>query len=204
MSYVQHRTLRTDAEIRAYLNRTRMDILSELRKGPATGSQLGEKLGVHPANLTRHIRTLVEAGLAELVEKRDTGRNLEKYYAATADSFDVAPQAALDSPHKVALDFVRSDVSAALIRLADDDPRPVFAFLASARISEDDAAAFYAKLSDLITEFHAADRSDGTGYHLNLSFYPGDLAAPECAPVELSRKQPPSRERSPQTANESE
>jgi DNA-binding transcriptional ArsR family regulator len=198
MTYVKHRTLRTDAEIRAYLNHTRMDILAELRNGPATGSQLGERLGVHPANLTRHIRTLVEAGLAELVEKRDTGRNLEKYYAATADSFDVEPQATLDSPHKVALDFVRSDVSAALIRLADDDPRPVVALLAGARISEDDAAAFHARLSDLISEFQATDRSDGTSYHLNLSLYPGDLAAPECARIELSRSQTPGRESSAQ------
>ncbi len=203
MSDTHHRTLRTDAEIRAYLNRTRMDILAALRNGPATGSQLGEKLGVHSANLTRHIRMLVEAGLAELVEKRDTGRNLEKYYAATADSFDVAPQAALDSPCKVALDFVRSDISAALIRLADDDPRPAVALLAGACISEDDVAAFHAKLSDLITEFQAAKRDQGTVYHLSLSLYPSDVA-PEGAPIKLTRKSQAASKRSRRPAREKE
>lgn len=97
-----------------------MDILAELGNGPATASQLGKRLGVHPANLTRHIRTLVEAGLVELVEKRDTGRNLEKYYAATADSFDIAPEIkTIRSPHKLALAFSRSDLSAAPVHLSD-------------------------------------------------------------------------------------
>ncbi len=201
MSERRHRTLRTDAEIGAYLNRTRMDILRELRNGPATGSQLAQKLGVHPANLTRHIRTLVEAGLAELVEKRDTGRVLEKYYAATADSFDVAPQPSLHSPHKLALDFVRSDLSAALIELGDDAQGSVVAFLASARIAEEDVAAFHAKLTSLIADFQAADRREGTAYHLNLSLYPSDVV-PEGEPISLAREKQTNSKRPRPTASE--
>lgn len=202
MSERRHRTLRTDAEIGAYLNRTRMDILRELRNGPATGSQLAQKLGVHPANLTRHIRTLVEAGLAELVEKRDTGRVLEKYYAATADSFDVAPQPGLHSPHKLALDFVRSDLSAALIELGDDDAQgSVVALLAGARIAEEDVAAFHAKLTSLIAEFQAADRSEGTAYHLNLSLYPSDVV-PDGESISLAREKRANSKRPRPTASE--
>ena len=69
-----HKTLTTEAEIAAYMNRTRMAILNALRDGAGTASQIAAKLGVHPANLTRHMRLLEEAGLIELVEKRDIGR----------------------------------------------------------------------------------------------------------------------------------
>src|SRR5262249_45972522 len=101
-----HRTLTAQAEIEAYLHNTRMQMLAVLRDGPATGAQIAERLGVHPANLTRHLRTLLDAGLIELVERRDTGRNVEKYYAAAAHSFDVAPEAdALGAPHKVGLAY---------------------------------------------------------------------------------------------------
>ena len=61
MSNNEHRTLTSEREIAAYLHRTRIAILDALRSGPATASQIGDKLGVHPANLTRHIRTLVDA-----------------------------------------------------------------------------------------------------------------------------------------------
>src|SRR5215471_2715194 len=116
-----HRTLRTEAEIAAYLHRSRMAILDVLRQGPATASQIAQRMGVHPANLTRHLRILERAGLIALVDKRDTGRNLEKYYAAVAVSFDVAPDAAnLKAPHKIALAFARSDLSAALAQMPDD------------------------------------------------------------------------------------
>ncbi len=85
------RTLSSEAEIAAYLHRTRMAILDVLRDGAATATQIAARLGVHPANLTRHIRVLEEAGLVVLVEKRDTGRNLEKYYAAIGWQLQVAP-----------------------------------------------------------------------------------------------------------------
>ena len=110
----------SEREIGAYMHRTRMSILAALGAGPATVSQIAARVGVHPANLTRHVRILEDADLIVLVEKRDTGRNLEKYYQAAAHSFDVAPDAnALTAPHKIALAMARSELSAALARLPD-------------------------------------------------------------------------------------
>lgn len=177
MSNPVHRTLTSSDEIEAYLHRTRMAILGALRDGPATASQVAARLGVHPANLTRHFRTLEHAGLIQLVEKRDTGRNLEKYYAATAATFDVAPESNnLRSPHKTALAFARSDLSAALSGLPDEEPRTVVAAVVAARIASADATRFEASLAALVESFSAADTADGETYHLNLSLYP---AAPE-------------------------
>jgi DNA-binding transcriptional ArsR family regulator len=175
------RTLTTEAEISAYLHRSRMAILDVLRDGPATTTQIAARLGVHPANLTRHIRVLEEAGLVALVEKRDTGRNLEKYYAATARRFRVAPDSAnLTAPHKVALNFVRSELSAALVRLPDESTDPLVALAVRASIAPDRAKAFADELAGLAERFSAAevgeadDRDDGEAYQLVLALYPGD------------------------------
>lgn len=172
------RALQTEPEIAAYLHRSRMAILDVLRDGPATTTQIASRLGVHPANLTRHIRVLEEAGLVVLVEKRDTGRNLEKYYAATARSFHVAPDTAnLTAPHKIALTFARSELSAALVRLPDESIGPVTALVVHASVEPDRARAFAEELAGLAERFAAADRRDGNVYQLVLAMYPGDAGA---------------------------
>jgi len=189
MSNKLHRTLTTETEITAYLHRTRMAILEALRGGPATASQVAAKLGVHPANLTRHIRMLVNAGLIVLVEKRDTGRNLEKYYQAAAESFDVAPEAdRLKAPHKIGLAFARSDLSCALARLPDKEKRPVVALVGSARISSGDVERFSNALAAVVESFSAADKQSGESYHLNLCLYPGDVDLPVNKRIRLASK----------------
>ncbi len=180
MSQPIHMTLRSDTEIRAYLHRTRMDILAALRGGPATVSQIAAALEVHPANLTRHLRTLLDAGLIEKSHTRDTGRNLEKYYRCVADSFDVAPDGAeLQAPHKVALEFARSDLSAAIAQLPDSIDHPVLAMVASARVPKRDLAHFLRKIEKLIAEFETSDAEGGIEYHANLSIYPAPWVAAE-------------------------
>jgi DNA-binding transcriptional ArsR family regulator len=178
MATSAHRTLTSEVEIVAYLHRLRMAILGALRAGPATVTQIASELGVHPANLTRHIRTLEEAGLILLVEKRDTGRNLEKYYQAVAKSFDVAPEADnLKSPQKIGLAFARSDLSSALSHLPDRDPRPVLALVAQARISLKDVGRFRRALTSIVESFSAANGHGGESYHLNVCLFPGEIDA---------------------------
>lgn len=173
-----HRTLRTEAEIAAYLHRSRIAILDALRHGPATASQIARGMGVHAANLTRHLRILERAALIALVEKRDTGRNLEKYYAAVASSFDVAPEAAnIQAPHKIALDFARSDISAALAQLPDDPPGTVKVHVVEASVAPDMVAAFAAELASLAKRFAVADGRGSEAYHLALALYPGRVEA---------------------------
>jgi DNA-binding transcriptional ArsR family regulator len=184
-----HRTLTTDVEIAAYLHRTRMAMLDVLRNRPATISQIAAQLGVHSANLTRHMRILEKAGLATLVEKRDTGRNLEKYYASVAQTFDVAPEADATAIHKAALTMVRSDLSAALARLPNKNPGKVIALLAHSRLSSHDIERFVDRLTKLIAEFQSADSEDGEVCHLNLSLYPSDLDTPPAHSVRLIKKE---------------
>lgn len=188
MSFQSHRTLTREDEISAYLHRTRMAILAALNGGRATLSQIADRLGVHPANLSRHVRALEAAGLVALVEKRETGRNLEKYYEATARSFDVAPEAGgLRAPHRIALSFARSDLSAALARIGEDDRRPVVALVGEARISYADAERFAAELQGLVSSFSSRTSEAGETFHLNLSLYPAEPEPEPRTEVRLSR-----------------
>jgi DNA-binding transcriptional ArsR family regulator len=173
-----HKLLTTDAEVAAYVHRTRLAILRALGDRQATGSQVAAVLGVHPANLTRHLRVLVRAGLVVVAEKRDTGRNLEKYYRATAASFEVAPDLELTAPARIALAFARSDLSRALATLPAGDTRPVLALVTSARVRRRDLGRFTRALERLVHDFAGADSDRGDAYHLNLSLYPGEHASP--------------------------
>ena len=173
-----HKTLTSEAEIAAYMNRSRMAILEVLRDGPATASHIAAKLEVHPANLTRHLRVLEDAGLIALVEKRDTGRNLEKYYAAAAWSFDVAPDVSkFTAPHKLALAFARSEFSAALARLPDGTDVFAKIFVTAARVDPAALGAFSEELSRLAEKFRASDDSVGEAFHLVMALYPGETSA---------------------------
>ena len=72
--------LTEDDQVRAYVHPTRIIILKQLAKGKSTVSGMAKKLGVHPANLTHHFKKLEKSGLIKLVEKKDIGKNIEKYY----------------------------------------------------------------------------------------------------------------------------
>ncbi len=186
-----HLTLTTDTQISGYLHRTRMDILAALRAGPATVSQIAAKLGTHPANLTRHMRVLAKAGLIKLVEKRDTGRNLEKYYAAIASSFDIAPEVGAKSLLHSALTMLRSDISAVLARLPEEPDSPAIAKLAYAKISPQRVEEFSSEITRLIDEFQSDEEENAIPYHLNLSLYPGDLPDIRTRTVTLRREPEP-------------
>lgn len=182
------RTLTTEAEVSAYLHRSRLAILDALRQGPATISQVAAAMGVHPANLTRHLRTLERAGLVRLVEKRDTGRVTEKYYAPTADGFVVAPDTAgLTAPHRIALTVAGSELSAAATSLPDQTQGPVTALTVGARIPADRASAFAEELAALAERFAAADSGSGSPYRVVLALYPDAGATTGAPSVRLGR-----------------
>jgi DNA-binding MarR family transcriptional regulator len=183
---VSTRVLRSDLELKAYLHRARMRILAEMRNGAATVSQVAERLGVHPANLSRHVRVLEQAGL---IERLASAGGVEKFYRVTADVFEVAPdRSAHEAAHAIALGLARSDLSAALANLSGDDPRVAAAFLARANVTQETARTFARELRALADRFKAAEGDDGEAYHVNLSLYPGGGWDGPKGPIELKKK----------------
>ncbi len=109
--------LNTDEQIRAFVNPTRMTILSLLVKEKQSISRIARQLNVHPANLTHHFKLLEKTGLIKLVEKRETGKNLEKLYRAVAYQFIVDPDLETNNKEVLTLAILRDNLNAAIHNL---------------------------------------------------------------------------------------
>jgi DNA-binding transcriptional ArsR family regulator len=67
----------------------RLRIIELLQMKPMTVTQLGEELGEAPAKVHYHVRELEKVGLLFLVERREKGGILEKYYQPIAREISV-------------------------------------------------------------------------------------------------------------------
>lgn len=76
-------------QLRAISDLLRVRIIDLLLKQPMTVTQIGDELGEAPAKIHYHVRELDRAGLLRLVETREKGGILEKYYQPIAREFTV-------------------------------------------------------------------------------------------------------------------
>jgi DNA-binding transcriptional ArsR family regulator len=170
----------SDEQIKGYVHPTRMVLLQMLAKEKRTISSIAKELNVHPANITHHFKLLEKIGLICLVEKRDTGKNLEKYYRAIAYNFEVKPQYERDSDkNALALSVLKNDLTVAINTVRGNRRQEVLALLGTARIHPQDVSEFIKKLDALFAEFKSRDTQDGLAYNINLSLYPNDT---NCTP----------------------
>lgn len=75
--------MQTDEQLRAVASHTRHRILRVLRDGPATITQIAERLGIAKGSSNHHVKVLAKAGLVAVVETRKVGGVTEQYYAMT-------------------------------------------------------------------------------------------------------------------------
>jgi len=116
-------------QLAAVADPRRLGILRLLMLRPATLTQIGQRIGKHPAWVRHHMQVLVRAGLVELVEERVVGNYTEKYYAATAGAFDahllVVPESDMPETlvmlgsHDLGLDLLAQDTHAAGVGLVN-------------------------------------------------------------------------------------
>lgn len=76
-------------QLRAIADLLRVRIVDLLRNQPMTVTQLGDALGIAPAKAYYHVRELEKVGLLHLVETREKGGILEKYYQPVAREITV-------------------------------------------------------------------------------------------------------------------
>jgi DNA-binding transcriptional ArsR family regulator len=74
-------------QLRTLADELRMRAMDALTYKPMTVTQLGESLGEAPGKMHYHVRELERVGLVKLVETREKGGILEKYYRAVAKNF---------------------------------------------------------------------------------------------------------------------
>jgi DNA-binding transcriptional ArsR family regulator len=163
----------TPKQQKAYFHPVRMKILNFLTRERLTISQTAERLRVHPANITHHFRILQDASLIRLVEERDIGRVIEKYYEAVATVFDVRPpEGSVKNVNQKGLSLLRNDLAANINLLKLDDSEDVFGQIERACIDAGTFLSFAKRLRSLIEEFESIKCEGGTTYALNLSLYP--------------------------------
>jgi DNA-binding transcriptional ArsR family regulator len=182
-------TITTPKQQKAYFHPVRMKILNFLTRERLTISQTAERLKVHPANITHHFRTLRSAGLIRLVEKRDIGRVVEKYYEAVATVFDVLPpEGTVENVNQKVLSFLRDDLTANIKQLKGDDSELLVGLIWRTQIDRRTFSSFAARLRKLFDEFEGTDCKDGTAYALNLSLYPHNVDYGPIGRYELRKK----------------
>jgi DNA-binding transcriptional ArsR family regulator len=180
-------SLKTEEQVKSYVHPTRMNILKMLAKTKRTISSVAKELKVHPANITHHFKLLEKSGLIRLVEKRDTGRNLEKYYRAAAFNYNVRINEKGEvNKEALALSILRDDLSIAIDVIkgkkgatSSSAPKYVKALITTARLDTKRVNLFEKKLAELIKEFSKNSVKNGTAYTLNMSLYPNDA---DCLP----------------------
>ncbi|MBN2086450.1 MAG: helix-turn-helix transcriptional regulator [Anaerolineales bacterium] len=178
---VTQMVLTEDKKIRAYAHPVRMNILEQLGREKHSISGIARALGVHPANITHHFKLLEQAGLIRLVEKRDTGKNLEKFYRAAAYHFSVnLAGEPLAGKKTLALSILHDSLTAALQAVkGQGDEAAVFGLLKNLRLAPGDVPKFQARLMKLVEEYEKRRPKDGAAYTVNISFYPGEPVAGE-------------------------
>jgi DNA-binding transcriptional ArsR family regulator len=96
LDIADHYNLETVEQLRAVSDELRQRIIGALIERPMTVTQVGEELGVAPAKIHYHVRELERVGLVRLVETREKGGILEKYYRSVARTMSV-PRTLLES-----------------------------------------------------------------------------------------------------------
>jgi len=92
-------------QLRAIADMLRLRIFEMLQQKPMTVTQLGEELGEAPAKVHYHVRELEKVGLLRLVETREKGGILEKYYQPIAREISVE-KSLLSAPPDEALAMI--------------------------------------------------------------------------------------------------
>jgi len=85
-------SLQTIEQLRIVADPLRIRIFEMLAQRPMTATQVGEELQIAAPKAHYHVRELERIGLARLVETRERGGILEKYYRAVARNLTAPPQ----------------------------------------------------------------------------------------------------------------
>jgi DNA-binding transcriptional ArsR family regulator len=159
----------TDQQLHAVGSLARHRVLRVLRDGPATVTQIADRLGIAKGSSHYHVRVLAKAGLIHIVETRKVRGVEELYYGM------VAPAIALPDAGAGAPEFLMRHALADLESAPASDQKTVR--LKHARLSPAAFGAFEARLHALIDELTELSDPADAAADLFVAFYrPQDTA----------------------------
>jgi len=173
------------AQVKALSHPVRTTILGLLHERAASVGELAMALGRPKSTVAHHVKVLREAGLVQVVRTRMVRAIEERFYGRTARLFYVVDE----SPGGDALprDFNDFEVAAAESAAAYRDGK-LWGFIRHARISEQQASAFWERMAELVAEFDRLPRRGKTMYGFAIGVYPTDQPTLPAATRAASRQ----------------
>ena len=153
----------TDQQLHAVGSLARHRVLRVLRDGPATVTQIADRLGIAKGSSHYHVRVLAKAGLIRVVETRKVRGVEERYYAMAATAIE------LPDPGPGEPDHLMRHALADLESAPANDQKTVR--LKHARLSPAAFAAFEARLHALIDELTELSDPQESAADLLVAFY---------------------------------
>jgi DNA-binding transcriptional ArsR family regulator len=164
----------------------RVRILERLVREPMTVKMLGTDLGEPPAKVHYHVRELERVGVIRLVETREKGGVLEKYFRAVARDFTIMNDVLYNSnPDELAavvdeyVQVVQRGLSAALSHYHEhpDQHEPLTISSETVWATPEEFRALVAKLSEMTRFYQTPRHVDGEAeWTINVI---GHLTVPE-------------------------
>jgi DNA-binding transcriptional ArsR family regulator len=164
--------LTAPAQVKAIGHPLRTTILGLLHERAASVSELAAALERPKSTVAHHVKVLAENGLVQVVRTRRVRAIEERFYGRTARLFYVSAERGTDGK-EMPRDFNDFEVAAAESAAAYRDGK-LWGFIRHARISEEQASAFWERMAELAAEFEQLPRTGGTMYGFAVGVYPTD------------------------------
>jgi DNA-binding transcriptional ArsR family regulator len=168
----QRMDLTEPAQYKVLFDPTRIQIVDLLLERAATIKELAETLGKPKGTVGHHVSALQEAGLIKVVRTKMVRAIEAKYYGRTARTYVIS-----DRPEERGIELAPDHFlqSAAIDFAQVEDPSVgTMSTLRYARIPDERADEWAARLADLAEEFTAEPRGGETTFGLLLAMYPTD------------------------------
>ncbi len=163
------------SQVKALGHPLRNTILGLLHERAATVTELASALERPKSTVAHHVKVLVETGLLRVVRTRRVRAIEERFYGRTARMFYVGVERSADGG-ELPRDFNDFEV-AARESVAAYEAGKLWGFIRHARISEEQASAFWERMAELVAEFDRLPRSGRTVYGFAVGVYPTDQPA---------------------------
>jgi DNA-binding transcriptional ArsR family regulator len=151
--------------MRALADPLRLAILDLVLERAASVTELAAALGRPRGTVGHHVKVLEDVGLLKVVRTRQVRAVTERFYGRTGRTIDIAGSAEAPAKH---------DMLAQAMREVEGRPDDRFT-LRHARIAEEHAEAFFARVVDLAVEFTKLPRSGDVVFGFLAGIYETDL-----------------------------
>jgi DNA-binding transcriptional ArsR family regulator len=153
----------TDQQLHAVGSLARHRVLRVLRDGPATVTQIAERLGIAKGSSHYHVKVLAKAGLIHVVETRKVRGVVEQYYGMVAKGITLPAPGPGEPEHLMR--HALADVESA----PPSEQKTVW--LKHARLSPEAWEVFDAKIAALMDELAAMSDPNEAAADFFIAFY---------------------------------